>query len=85
MNDTVRDFRKHHLMEHTFKLIKIGCLNIKKEAILDRVADQFRQQKLSKGRAFCNNEAIQHQKTIESYQSAPNPKVTMQKIYTAWL
>ena len=53
---TVKQFRIHHLTDHTFKMFKIGCLNIKKDKILNQVAHEFRQDRLCAGMNYMMSE-----------------------------
>lgn len=67
---TVLDFRKHQLNSKCFQLLKIHSLNQKKKAILARVGDEFRQERLESNTAYINGNS---------------DKVLMQKVYTGWL
>ena len=80
---TVHDFRSHHLKERVFKLMKIGCLNIKKAKILNQVAYEFREDRIYSRTAFLNNgQSIETQK---NYDDPREQRVLLQKCYTAWL
>lgn len=83
---TVESFRKHHLLESTFKLFKIGCLNVKKQRILDQVAAEFRQVRVMNDAAYLVTLSEQHdQSTIQTIQNYGDDKVMLQKVFTCWL
>ena len=54
VSNTVNQFRIHYTYEKIFKILKIEFLSSKKNKILKRVANDFRQERLAQGRAYVN-------------------------------
>lgn len=62
--------------------MKLAFLNEKKDAILKKVAHDFREDRLLQGLA-CVNPNVQ---TIELARDVtPNDRMLLQKVYTSWL
>jgi len=54
IDNTVAAFRCHQLCKKTFKCLKISFLNKKKDRILNKVAGDFRQDRIQGSNAFVN-------------------------------
>ena len=77
IESTVIDFRRHQLREKIFKFLRFYILNKKKNKILNRVADDFRRNRIESCRAYvtCLSKSV-----LET-----EDKILKQRVYTAWL
>ena len=87
IGSTVTSFRCHQLRKKTFRYLKISYLNKKKNAILMKVANDFRQDKLVGNMAFVNPKPIEKdcQEPLDSSELRTKNKIMLQKVYTTWL
>lgn len=89
IESTVLSFRSHQLSKKTFRILKIAYLNQKKSNILNKVARDFRDDRIHDNRAFVNPTiALQlpnERHLLKASDQRVTDKMLLQKVYTTWL